>query len=303
VANVGFLGLGIMGAPMAGHLISAGHQVMVWSHNTAKAQKFAQQHGCALAKTPAEVARNSQTSFLCVGNTAMSLEVILGKDGLVQGAAQDSLIVDCSTVSPTISKQIAGELAAKKIRFLDAPCTGSKAGAESGTLSFMIGGDRDTFEQTRALFETMGRALYYCGKQGMGLHAKVTQNLILGNILQAFNEGLVLSTKGGVDPEVMIEILNNTGARSGYTSTKADSVLRGDFATTFSVRWLEKDLGLALEVASELGIPLSTTAATQQQLRAAIAMGYGDEDISGSIRVLEDLAACRVRSRKETAPA
>ncbi|HTH53231.1 MAG TPA: NAD(P)-dependent oxidoreductase [Edaphobacter sp.] len=303
MANVGFLGLGIMGAPMAGHLISAGHQVTVWSHNTAKAQKFAKQHDCALAKTPAEVANNSDTTFLCVGNTEMSREVILGKDGLIHGAAPGTLIVDCSTVSPTASKQIAAELAQKDIRFLDAPCTGSKAGAESGTLSFMIGGDRKTFEQTRPLFEVMGKALYYCGEQGMGLHAKVTQNLILGNILQAFNEGLVLSTKGGVDPEVMIEILNNTGARSGYVAAKADAVLRGDFSTTFSVRWLEKDLGLALEVASELGVPLVTTSASQQQLRAAIAMGYGDEDISGSIRALEEIAACRVRSVKETTPA
>ena len=303
MANVGFLGLGIMGAPMAGHLIAAGHHVSVWSHNTAKAQKFARQHGCTLAKTPAEVAAKSNTTFLCVGDTAMSREVILGEEGLVQGAAEGSLIVDCSTISPLASKQIAAELAVKKIRFLDAPCTGSKAGAEGGTLSFMIGGDRKTFEQTRPLFEAMGKALYYCGEQGMGLHAKVTQNLILGNIMQAFNEGLVLSTKGGVDPEVMIEILNNTGARSGYVAAKADAVLRGDFSTTFSVRWLEKDLGLALEVASELGVPLMTTSASQQQLRTAIAMGFGDDDISGSIRALEEIAACRVRTAKETTSA
>jgi 3-hydroxyisobutyrate dehydrogenase-like beta-hydroxyacid dehydrogenase len=129
----------------------------------------------------------------------------------------------------------------------------------------------------------------------MGLHAKVTQNLILGNIIQAFNEGIVLSTKGGVDPQVMIEILNNTGARSAYVAAKADFVLRGDFEPTFSVRWLEKDLGLALDVGSELGVPLPITGASQQQLRAAIAMGYGQDDICGSIRALEDIASCQVR--------
>lgn len=298
MADVGFAGLGIMGGPMARNLIAAGHRVAVWSHNAEKAGRFAQKHGCTLAKTPAEVARNSQTSFLCVGDTAMSREVILGEHGLMQGAVEGSLIVDCSTISPLASKQIGNELAAKKIRFLDAPCTGSKPGAEAGTLSFMIGGDRAAFEETRPLFEAMGKALYYCGDQGMGLHAKVTQNLILGNILQAFNEGLVLSTKGGVDPEVMIDILNNTGARSGYVASKADSVLQGDFSTTFSVRWLEKDLGLAVEVASELGVPLFTTSASQQQLRTAIAMGYGEDDISGSIRALEDIASCQVRSVK-----
>ncbi|RZU42521.1 NAD(P)-dependent oxidoreductase [Edaphobacter modestus] len=302
MADVGFLGLGIMGAPMAAHLVAAGHNVTVWSHNLEKAARFAREHGCTLAQTPAEVARRSHTSFLCVGDTAMSREVILGEQGLIHGAARGSLIADCSTISPLASKEIGAQLAAKGIRFLDAPCTGSKPGAEAGTLSFMIGGDRAAFDETRPLFETMGKALYYCGEQGMGLHAKVTQNLVLGNILQAFNEGLVLSTKGGVDPRVMIEILNNTGARSGYVASKADSVLKGDFSTTFSVRWMEKDLGLAVEVASELGVPLFTTSASQQQLRTAIAMGFGEDDISGSIRVLEDIASCQVRSTQDTTP-
>lgn len=298
MADVGFLGLGIMGAPMARNLVAAGHRVIVWSHNAEKAASFASQHGCALAKTPAEVACRSQVSFLCVGDTAMSREVILGDDGLVHGAAPGTLIVDCSTISPVASKEIGAQLAGRGIRFLDAPCTGSKPGAEAGTLTFMIGGDREAFEETRPLFEAMGKSLYYCGVQGMGLHAKVTQNLMLGNILQAFNEGLVLSTKGGVDPEVMIEILNNTGARSGYVASKADSVLKGNFSTTFSVRWMEKDLGLAIELASELGVPLYTTSASQQQLRTAIAMGYGEDDISGSIRALEEIASCQVRSTK-----
>lgn len=293
--DVGFLGLGIMGAPMARNLIAAGNRVTVWSHNGQKAELFARQHGCAVVKTPAEVAQRCTTSFLCVGNTAMSREVILGEQGLAQNAAKGTLIVDCSTVSPMASKKIGKALAEKGIRFLDAPCTGSKPGAEAGTLSFMIGGQRADFEAARPLFEAMGKAFYYCGPQGSGLHAKMTQNLVLGNIMQAFNEGLVLSTKGGVDPRTMIEILNNTGARSGYVATKADFVLKGDFSTTFSVRWLEKDLGLALDVASELGVPMFTTSATQQQLRVAMAMGYGEDDICGSIRALEEVASCKVR--------
>jgi 3-hydroxyisobutyrate dehydrogenase-like beta-hydroxyacid dehydrogenase len=295
VAKVGFLGLGIMGEPMARRLVDAGHELTVWSHNAVKAERFASQHGCRLGRTPAEVAQMNQISFLCVGDTLMSREVILGEEGLIQGSSEGSLIVDCSTISPLASKEIGSKLATNKIRFLDAPCTGSKAGAENGTLTFMIGGDSAVIEEVRPLFETMGKFLYHCGKQSMGLHAKVTQNLMLGNILAAFNEGLVLSTKGGVDPEVMIEILNNTGARSGYVAAKGSSVLRGDFSTAFSVRWMEKDLGLAAEVALALGVPLFTTSASQQQLRAAIAMGYGEDDISGSIRALEEIASCHVR--------
>ncbi len=295
MANVGFLGLGIMGRPMAQRLVEAGHTVTVWSHNGAKATEFSKAHGAAAVATPAEVARKSQTIFLCVGDTAMSREVILGEVGLAAGATAGTLIVDCSTISPLASKEIAATLKQQGIRFLDAPCTGSKAGAETGTLSFMIGGERAVFEAARPFFEAMGKLLYYCGGQGMGLHAKVTQNIILGNLLQAFNEGLVLSTKAGVDPEIMLEILNNSAARSGMVAAKAPAVFRGDFAPTFSVRWMEKDLGLAMELSAALGVPLPVTAASQQMLRAAIAKGYGDEDMGGSIRVLEEIAGCQVR--------
>jgi 3-hydroxyisobutyrate dehydrogenase-like beta-hydroxyacid dehydrogenase len=295
LANVGFLGLGTMGAPMTLRLIDAGHQVTVWSHNQEKAERFAAAHGCRAAKTPADVARQSETVFLCVGDSAMSHAVVLGRDGLIETAAPGSVVIDSSTIAPKVSREIAARLSEKQVGFLDAPCTGSKAGAESGTLSFMIGGDPAVFARVRPLLEAMGRQLFYCGVQGKGLHAKLSQNLILGNMVQAFNEGMVLSAKGGVAPELMLDIINNTGVRSGYVAGKGDGVLRGDFAPTFSVRWLEKDLGLALDLGAALETPLPVTAAAQQQLRTAIAMGYGEEDISGSIRALEDVAACKVR--------
>lgn len=292
-----------MGAPMALRLIGAGHRVTVWSHSDHKAEGFAKKHVCGHASTPVEVARESQYIFLCVGDTAMSREVILGASGLIHGAAPGTVIVDCSTVSPIASKEIARILEEKQVRFLDAPCTGSKAGAETGTLSFMIGGRPEVFEEVKPVLGVMGKALYYCGGAGMGLHAKVTQNLILGNLLQAFNEGLVLSTKGGVDPRIMLEILNNTGARSALVAAKAPAVFRGDFEPTFSVRWLEKDLALSMELSAELGVPLPVTAASQHMLRAAVAKGYGDEDICGSIRVLEEIAGCEVRATVPLTPA
>jgi 3-hydroxyisobutyrate dehydrogenase-like beta-hydroxyacid dehydrogenase len=302
MANVGFLGLGIMGEPMTRRLIGAGHRLTVWSHNHEKASRFSQSYQCALADSPADVAVGSETVFVCVGDTAMSQEVIVGEHGLIKTARAGSLIVDCSTISPMASKGIATALAEKGIRFLDAPCTGSKPGAESGTLSFMVGGDKSVFEEAKPLLETMGQSLYYCGEHGRGLHAKVTQNLILGNIIQAFNEGLVLSTKGGVSPQIMIDIINNTGARSGYVAAKGKNVLRGEFSPTFSVRWLEKDLGLALMVGASLNVPLPITAASQQQMRTAVAMGYGEEDVSGSIRALEEIASCKVRCSEFAEP-
>lgn len=285
-----------MGGPMALHLIEAGHEVALWSHSHGKAEAIAARGGRACA-TPAEVAQRSECIFLCVGNTAMSRRVILGKDGLAEAAARNSVIVDCSTVSPTASREMAAELAHQNVHFLDAPCTGSKAGAEGGTLTFMVGGPQEIFERVRPWFLAMGKQLYYCGGAGMGLHAKLSQNMILGNLLQAFNESLVLSTRAGVDPELMLDILNNSAARSGLISAKAPAVFARNFDTTFSVKWLEKDMELMLESAAELNVPAPLTSLSRQMLRAAIARGYGEEDICGSIRVLEEIAGCKVASR------
>ncbi len=295
MARLGFLGLGIMGGPMAQRLMDAGHEVALWSHSAGKAKSIAGPKATVCA-SPEEVARQSECVFLCVGDTAMSREVILGKHGLKDGASKGLVIVDCSTVAPSASKQLSAELKSVGIEFLDAPCTGSKAGAEGGTLTFMVGGDKEVFERCRPFFEAMGKMLYYCGASGMGLHVKLSQNMVLGNLLQAFNESLVLSTKAGVDPELMLDILNNSAARSGLISAKAPMVFKRDFTTNFSVKWLEKDIQLMLDSAAELNVPAPLTALSGQLYRAAIAKGFGEDDICGSIRVLEDLAGCEVAS-------
>jgi 3-hydroxyisobutyrate dehydrogenase-like beta-hydroxyacid dehydrogenase len=285
-----------MGKPMAQHLVQAGHDLAVWSHTQSKAKQIGDSIKATVCATPAEVAKDRECVFVCVGDTAMSRDVILGKDGLVQGASPGLAVVDCSTISPSKSCRIAEELHERKIEFLGAPCTGSKAGAEAGTLTFMIGGEKNVFERLRPYFEAMGKSLYYCGNQGAGLRAKLTQNLILGNLLQAFNEGLVLSTKAGVDPGLMLDILNNSAAGSRFISAKAPAVFRRDFSTTFSVKWMEKDLALAVEFSREIGVPLALTALSQQFLQMAIAKGYGEDDICGSIRVLEEIVKCEVKT-------
>jgi len=294
MTKIGFLGLGIMGKPMAQHLIEAGHDVAVWSHTQGKAREFADSLQATFCRSPADVAKNADCVFLCVGDTAMSKEVILGESGLIKGAFPGLTIADCSTVSPTESCRIAEKLRERQVDFLDAPCTGSKAGAEAGTLTFMIGGKKKVFEQVRPYFEAMGKSFYYCGGQGAGLRAKLIQNLILGNLLQAFNEGFVLSAKAGVNPDLMLDILNNSAARSGLISAKAPAVFRRDFSTNFSVKWLEKDMALMLDLSRELGVPLPLTALSQQFLEMAIARGYGDDDMCGSIRVLEEITGCQV---------
>jgi 3-hydroxyisobutyrate dehydrogenase/2-hydroxy-3-oxopropionate reductase len=142
----------------------------------------------------------------------------------------------------------------------------------------------------------MGKLVYYCGGIGLGLHAKLTQNLILSNLLQAFNEGLVLATRAGVDPELMIEILDNSAARSGMISFKAPYVLRRDFSTNFSIRWMHKDIGLMLETGAELGVPLPLTGLTRQLVQVALSEGLGDEDMCSTIKVLEKIAGVEVKS-------
>jgi 3-hydroxyisobutyrate dehydrogenase-like beta-hydroxyacid dehydrogenase len=291
MAKLGFLGLGIMGGPMAKRLLEAGHEVALWSYSKGKAKAI----GSKACATPRAVAADSDCVFLCVGNTAMSREVIFGKDGLATGAKKGLVIADCSTISPKESRQMAEKLLESGIDFLDAPCTGSKAGAENGTLTFMVGGKREVFDRVRPWFEPMGKQFYYCGDSGQGLHAKLSQNMILGNLLQAFNESIVLSTKAGVPPELMLEIIENSAAKSGLVSLKAPLVFKRDFDPRFSVKWLEKDMQLMLESAAELNVPVPLTSLSCQMYRAAIAKGYGEEDICGSIRLLEDLASCQVR--------
>lgn len=296
MAKLGFLGLGIMGYPMARHLLRAGHEVALWSNTAAKAQELASAEKGIFCATPAEVGAHADCIFLCVGDTEMSETVILGAHGIAAGAKAGTVIVDASTVSPSKSRAISAKLKARGLEFLDAPCTGSKPGAENGTLTFMVGGDQAVFERVKPFFEPMGKNLYYCGGSGMGLHAKLTQNLILSNIMQAFNEGIVLATKAGVDPQLMLTILENSAARSGLVAFKAPYIYRRDFSTNFSVRWMHKDIGLMLESANELEVPLPLTAVTQQMFRAAIAQGHAEEDICSTIKVLESITGVEVKA-------
>ena len=297
MAKLGFLGLGIMGYPMARNLLRAGHDVALWSHTEDKARQLAEEENGLFCRSPKEVAAHADCTFLCVGDTSMSRKVILGSGGIVEGARSGSVVVDASTISPSESREIGSALHAKGVEFLDAPCTGSIPGAEGGTLTFMVGGDKTTFERVRPYFEPMGKRLYYCGGPGLGLQAKLTQNLILSNLMIAFCEGMVLATKGGVDPNLMLDILDNSAAKSGMISFKAPFILRRDFRTNFSTKWMHKDLGLVLDSGETLNVPLPLSSLSHQLYQTAITAGHGEEDFCSVINVLEDLVGVTVKSQ------
>lgn len=284
-----------MGYPMARNLLRAGHEVALWSNTSDKARKLAAEAGGRFCDIPSQVGEHADIVFLCVGTTEMSREVILGENGLIHGLRAGSAVADASTISPSASRQIGEALKAKGVDFLDAPCTGSTPGAEGGTLTFMIGGDPAVYERVKPFLDPMGKRLYYCGGPGMGLQAKLTQNLILSNIIMAFNEGMVLATKGGVDPKLMLEILDNSAAKSGLIAYKAPFVFRRDFQANFSTKWMHKDIGLMIESGKELGVPLVLTSLTHQLFQTAITAGHGDEDFCSTIKVLEDLVGIRVK--------
>jgi 3-hydroxyisobutyrate dehydrogenase-like beta-hydroxyacid dehydrogenase len=241
MAKLGFLGLGIMGGPMARHLLMAGHQVVLWSHTPGKAMAMANHGNGIVCTTPADLATHSECIFLCVGDTAMSRAVITGPKGIASTAKPGTVIADCSTIAPTESQNMAAELRELGLYLLDAPCTSSKND--------------------------------YCGGSGMGLHAKLSQNLIIGNLLHAFNESFVLATKAGVPPALLLEILNNSAARSGLVSAKAPLVFARNFETHFSVKWLEKDMSLMLDSAEQLQVPLPLTSLSRQLFQEAVAKG------------------------------
>jgi 3-hydroxyisobutyrate dehydrogenase-like beta-hydroxyacid dehydrogenase len=289
--QIGFIGLGIMGMPMAKHLIEAGHSLVVWSKTRAKAESLGQK----TADTPADLARQCDLIFLIVSDTAGVQETATGPGGLIEGVRPGTVVCDCTTVAPSASRALAARFAAAGAQWMDMPVTGSKAGAEKGTLTFMIGGDKDTFDRVRPYLDPMGKNIYYVGGNGMGLHAKLTQNLVLALTFEGVCEGLVLAAKAGVPTKLMYEIIQNSAAKISILDYKAPAIYQGKWDTNFSLKWMHKDIGLMLESGKELGVPLPALAIVHQLFGASIARGHGEDDYASVITLLEEWAGVKVR--------
>lgn len=293
--SIGFIGLGIMGQPMALNLIKAGHQLAVYNRTAAKAAAL-QAAGARVVSSPADAARDANVVMMIVSDSAAVEEVVAGKGGILESLRAGALVIDSSTISPTVSRKMARLVAGKGASWLDAPVTGSKHGAEKGELTFMMGGDRAAFDRALPILQVLGKKHIYCGSHGLGLSAKLAQNTIQATLLEVFCEGFVLATKAGVRPETMLEIIQSSLARAALTDFKAPFIFKGDFTPYFPLKLMHKDLELAAEAGYAQGVPMPALAAVKEVYMAAKAQGKGDLDYAAIVTFLEELAGVKVRT-------
>lgn len=296
--SIGFIGLGIMGQPMALNLLKAGYKLTVYNRTPTKTAPL-QHAGAEVASTPAEAARGANYVFIIVSDSAAVEEVVAGKGGILETLQPGAIVVDSSTISPGVSRKMACLTAGKGASWLDAPVTGSKHGAEKGELTFMIGGDRATLDRALPVLQVLGKKHIYCGVNGTGLSAKLAQNVIQSTMVEIFCEGLVLATKAGVKPEVMMEIIQSSMARATLTDFKAPFIFKGDFTPYFPLKWMHKDLTLAMEAAYAQNTPMPAASAVKEVYGSAKAQGKGDLDYAAVMTFLEELAGVKVRASAE----
>jgi 3-hydroxyisobutyrate dehydrogenase-like beta-hydroxyacid dehydrogenase len=295
--KVGFIGLGIMGQPMAMNLVKAGFEVSVFNRTREKSAAL-EKAGARVAATPADASRDADFVVSIVSDSAASEEVMLGKDGVLQAVKPGAIVIDSATISPVVSRKLACHFAGKQAGFLDAPVTGSKHGAEKGELTIMVGGERETLERAMPVLKVLGKKHIHCGANGAGLSAKLAQNVIQSTIVEIFCEGFVLAAKSGVKPETMMEIVQSSMARTTLTDFKAPFIFKGDFTPYFPLKWMHKDVTLAMEAAFAQGVPMPAAAAVKEVYGAARAQGKGDLDYAAVVTFLEGLAGVEVRSSK-----
>ncbi len=293
--RIGFIGLGIMGQGMARNLLKAGFAVRVWNRTAAKADALVTE-GAQMGVSPADVAANSDIIITCVSDTPDVEAVILGEDGVINGAQSGALVIDCSTISPQATREIAGKLAEKGIKMLDAPVSGGSEGAAKGTLTIMVGGAAEDVERAMPVFKAMGKTITHIGATGAGQVVKlVNQVLVVGNCL-AMCEALLLAQAGGVDLQKTIDAISQGAAGSWMFTNRAPQIIRRDWRPGFMISLQQKDLRLVLDAADDLGVPLPATSLIFNLYRTLEAQGLSSEGNHGLMKALEHLAGFEVGS-------
>ncbi len=281
--KVGFIGLGVMGRPMALHLAQAGYELFVWARRPESIGDLP----ATICATPAELGRCCEVVFTVVTSSADVENVALGQAGLIEGMAAGKVLVDCSTIAPEAARQIAAKLSEKGIHFLDAPLSGGGQGAIDATLAIMVGGDAVVLERVRPLLNCLGQRIVHIGPNGAGQVAKACNQMIMVAAIQAVAEALRLAAASGVDCGKVRQALAGGSAASRVLEVMGERMVKRDFSAGIEARLHHKDFGLVLAAARKIGVPLPLTAAVAQQLNALMGQGWGRDDTSSLLRVLE----------------
>jgi 2-hydroxy-3-oxopropionate reductase len=258
--TVGFIGLGLMGKPMAGNLLKAGFRLVVWNRTKSRTDELVRD-GAQLGANPRDTAAQADVLVTIVSDPAAVEQILWGPDGALAGLRRGSTVIDSSTISPDLARRAAAACAEKGADYLDAPVTGGDWGAKKGELVFMIGGKPELFERVKPVFEAMGKKFFLLGPNGAGQTVKLAMNLILALEVEALAEALALATRGGVPGEKLVEVMQSSMARAGVLDVKAPSMLKNEFPASFPLRLMHKDMRLALELASKEGVTLPAATA------------------------------------------
>jgi 3-hydroxyisobutyrate dehydrogenase len=289
MARLAFIGLGVMGFPMAGHLAAKGHLVTVYNRTAAKAAAWVEKHGGTAAATPAAAAAGAEIVFVCVGNDDDLRSVVLGETGALAGMARGALMVDHTTASAAVARELHAAAAARGIGFVDAPVSGGQAGAENGVLTVMCGGEQADYDRAEPVIAAFARSCRLMGASGSGQLTKMVNQICIAGLLQGLSEGLAFAQKAGLDGKAVLEVISKGAAGSWQMENRGTTMLEGRFDFGFAVDWMRKDLGICLAEADLNGATLPGTAMVDQYYKDVQAMGGGRWDTSSLIARLTKL--------------
>ena len=292
--RIGFIGVGVMGKPMAINLMKAEYPLTVFDLNPNPLKEL-QAKGAAIGKSSKEVASQAQVVITMLPNSGDVEKVILKENGVVEGLKSNSIVVDMSTIDPSVSKSIAKTLAGKGMKMLDAPVSGGQKGAEDATLSIMVGGDKDVFERCSPIFKAMGQNIFYCGPNGNGEIVKIVNNMISATNRAVSAEGLALGVKAGADFKVLVDVISTSTGQSRSLVSSSAKAFKGDYEPGFAAALMHKDLGLAMNLAKEEKVPVPLGAISQQIYNHLLASGLGKKDTGIVFKVYEDLLKVKLR--------
>jgi 3-hydroxyisobutyrate dehydrogenase-like beta-hydroxyacid dehydrogenase len=288
--RVAFLGMGIMGRPMAANLVKAGHELTIWNRTPTDLE------GARTASSPAEAVRGAEVVWMCVSDTNAVENLLFGASGVEEALTSGIIIVDSSTISPSATRRFADRLKARGADYVDAPITGSKIAAEGGTLIFMVGGDETALARLQPLFQAMGKQVFHMGETSKGQATKLAMNLQIALIYEGFAEALTLAAKLGVDISKLLPLVQASMVRSGVVDYKAPFILKRDFSPNFPLRLMLKDIHLALEAARESRVRLPGLEAVEEVYDLAAEEGQKDLDYAATLTLLEKWAGVEVKS-------